>query len=172
MGVTEVLAKMGISAAALVPSFIGASLRTMRDEGKNFWEHVIGVISGVATAAFLTPFFVQVAGMPEQSEAGVGVRTRLHGPKRGRGIHGIPQKEKMSWLSKVLSVGDEVSSKRTVGILGAAALIVTMIVNSFTNQEIAPSDALVNAVLILTLGSLGLTSVDKFANGVKNTNGK
>jgi hypothetical protein len=78
----------------------------------------------------------------------------------------------MSWLSKVLSVGDEVSSKRTVGILGAAALIVTMIVNSFTNQEIAPSDALVNAVLILTLGSLGLTSVDKFANGVKNTNGK
>ena len=78
----------------------------------------------------------------------------------------------MSWLSKVLSGGDEVSSKRTVGILGAAALIVTMIVNSFTNQEIAPSDALVNAVLILTLGSLGLTSVDKFANGVKNTNGK
>lgn len=72
MGITEVLAKMGISAAALVPSFIGASLRTVRDEGKNFWEHVIGVISGVATAAFLTPFFIQVAGMPEQSEAGIG----------------------------------------------------------------------------------------------------
>ncbi len=78
----------------------------------------------------------------------------------------------MSWLSKLLGVGDEVSSKRTVGLVGAAALVVTMIVNSFTDQEIAPSDALVNAVLILTLGSLGLTSVDKFANGVKNTNGK
>ena len=78
----------------------------------------------------------------------------------------------MSWLSKLLGVGDEVSSKRTVGLVGAAALIVTMIVKSLTNQENAPSDALVNAVLILTLGSLGLTSVDKFANGVKNTNGK
>lgn len=78
----------------------------------------------------------------------------------------------MSWLSKLLGVGDEVSSKRTVGLVGAAALVVTMIVNSFTNQEIAPSDALVNAVLILTLGSLGLTSVDKFANGSKGTNGK
>jgi len=69
---TEILAKWGISVAALVPSFIGATLRTMRDQGKNFWEHVIGVISGVATAAFLTPFFIQVSGMPEQSEAGIG----------------------------------------------------------------------------------------------------
>ena len=61
---------------------------------------------------------------------------------------------------------------RRLEVVAVATVIVTMIVNSFTNQEIAPSDALVNAVLILTLGSLGLTSVDKFANGVKNTNGK
>ena len=75
----------------------------------------------------------------------------------------------MSWITKLLGVGDEVSSKRTVGIVGATALIVTMIVNSFTNQDVAPSDGLVNAVLLLTLGSLGLTSVDKFANGSKRT---
>ena len=75
----------------------------------------------------------------------------------------------MSWITKLLGVGDEVSSKRTVGIVGATALIVTMIVNSFTNQDIAPSDGLVNAVLLLTLGSLGLTSIDKFANGSKRT---
>jgi hypothetical protein len=75
----------------------------------------------------------------------------------------------MSWITKLLGVGDEVSSKRTVGILGATALIVTMIVNSFTNQDVAPSDGLVNAVLLLTLGSLGLTSIDKFANGSKRT---
>jgi hypothetical protein len=75
----------------------------------------------------------------------------------------------MSWITKLLGVGDEVSSKRTVGIVGATALIVTMIVNSFTNQDVAPSDGLVNAVLLLTLGSLGLTSIDKFANGSKRT---
>jgi len=75
----------------------------------------------------------------------------------------------MSWITKLLGVGDEVSSKRTVGIVGATALIVTMVVNSFTNQNVAPSDGLVNAVLLLTLGSLGLTSIDKFANGSKRT---
>jgi hypothetical protein len=75
----------------------------------------------------------------------------------------------MSWITKLLGVGDEVSSKRAVGIVGALALIVTMIVNSFTNQDVAPSDGLVNAVLLLTIGSLGLTSIDKFANGSKRT---
>ena len=67
------------------------------------------------------------------------------------------------WFKKVLSVGDEVSSKRVVGILGSVVLFATMIANSFSPQEIAPSDALVNAVLVLTLGCFGFTSFDKFA---------
>lgn len=67
------------------------------------------------------------------------------------------------WLKKLLSVGDEVSSKRVIGILGSIVLFGTMIANSFSPQNIAPSDALVNSVLVLTLGCFGFTSFDKFA---------
>jgi len=38
-----------------------------------------------------------------------------------------------------------------------------LVVNSFSPQNIAPSDGLVNAVLVLTLGCFGFTSLDKFA---------
>jgi len=62
-----------------------------------------------------------------------------------------------------LSEGDAVSSKRFIGLLGAMILLVMLVVNSFSPQDIAPSDGLVNAVLVLTLGCFGFTSLDKFA---------
>lgn len=68
-----------------------------------------------------------------------------------------------TWITKLLSVGDEVSSKRFIALLGSLVLLGTLIANSFTHQDIAPSDALVNAVLVLTLGCFGFTSIDKFA---------
>lgn len=68
-----------------------------------------------------------------------------------------------TWITKLLSVGDEVSSKRFIALLGSIVLLGTLIANSFTDQSIAPSDALVNAVLVLTLGCFGFTSLDKFA---------
>ena len=68
-----------------------------------------------------------------------------------------------TWITKLLSVGDEVSSKRFIALLGSIVLLATMVANSFTHQDIAPSDALVNAVLVLTLGCFGFTSIDKFA---------
>lgn len=67
------------------------------------------------------------------------------------------------WITKLLSVGDEVSSKRFIALLGSLVLLGTLIANSFSHQDIAPSDALVNAVLVLTLGCFGFTSIDKFA---------
>lgn len=70
--------------------------------------------------------------------------------------------ESKPWLSKLLGAGDEVSSKRVVGVVGAVTLFATMAVNSATHQEIAPSDNLVDAVLYVTLGTLGMTTVDKF----------
>lgn len=42
-----------------------------------------------------------------------------------------------------------------------------MIANSFTHMEVAPSENLVDAVLWLALGSLGFTSLDKFAGAKK-----
>jgi hypothetical protein len=67
------------------------------------------------------------------------------------------------WLNKLISVGDEVSSKRFIALLGSIVLLATLVANSFSHQDIAPSDALVNAVLVLTLGCFGFTSIDKFA---------
>ena len=70
----------------------------------------------------------------------------------------------LSWIKKMFSSGDEVSSKRVIGITGSASLITTMVVNSFTHQSLAPSESLVNAVVVISLGALGMTSADKFAN--------
>lgn len=69
----------------------------------------------------------------------------------------------MNWIKNLLSEGDAVSSKRFIGILGALVLLVMLVINSFSPTTIGPSDGLVNAVLILTLGCFGFTSLDKFA---------
>jgi len=68
-----------------------------------------------------------------------------------------------TWIKNLLSEGDAVSSKRFIGLLGALILLVMLIVNSFSPTTIGPSDSLVNAVLVLTLGCFGFTSLDKFA---------
>ncbi len=73
----------------------------------------------------------------------------------------------LSWIKKMFSNRDEVSSKRFVGITGSASLITTMVANSFTHQSLAPSESLVNAVVVISVGALGLTSADKFANKKK-----
>lgn len=69
----------------------------------------------------------------------------------------------MNWIKNLLSEGDAVSSKRFIGILGAFILLTMLIINSFSPTTIGPSDGLVNAVLVLTLGCFGFTSLDKFA---------
>jgi positive regulator of sigma E activity len=69
----------------------------------------------------------------------------------------------MTWIKNLLSEGDAVSSKRFIAILGSLTLLVMLIVGSFSPTTIGPSDGLVNAVLVLTLGCFGFTSVDKFA---------
>lgn len=68
-----------------------------------------------------------------------------------------------NWLSKLLNASDEVSSKRVVALIGSVVIFATMVANSFSPQDVAPSDGLVNAALVLTLGCFGFTSLDKFA---------
>lgn len=67
----------------------------------------------------------------------------------------------MNWIKNLFSEGDAVSSKRFIGILGALTLVVMFIINSFSPTTIGPSDGLVNAVLVLTLGCFGFTSLEK-----------
>lgn len=68
------------------------------------------------------------------------------------------------WVAKLFGVGDEVSSKRVVGILGALVLFATMIANSFSPKDIAPSKELVEAVEYITIAMFFGTAIEKFAN--------
>jgi hypothetical protein len=68
----------------------------------------------------------------------------------------------VTWLTGLLK--DEKgtpSSKRFVGIIAGISLCVTLFANQFTDEHIAPSAVLVNAVAALAFGALGLASVDK-----------
>lgn len=61
----------------------------------------------------------------------------------------------------------ETSSKRVVGVLGSLVLFGTMIANSFSPVEVAPSPELVSSVEWVTILCLGFTSVEKFAKPSK-----
>ena len=54
------------------------------------------------------------------------------------------------------------SSKRLVGIICGLTLCLTLYENSFTQDNIVPSNALVESVAALCFGCLGLASLDKF----------
>jgi len=61
----------------------------------------------------------------------------------------------------------ETSSKRVVGVIGALVLFGTMIANSFSPVEVAPSPELVSSVEWVTILCLGFTSIEKFAKPLK-----
>lgn len=54
------------------------------------------------------------------------------------------------------------SSKRLAGLICVIALVTSLIANTFSHENIKPSETLVNAVALFAFGALGLTSVDKF----------
>lgn len=71
-------------------------------------------------------------------------------------------KEFKFWLSETLK--DErqrYSSKRFIGIIAGLSLCAALIVNSFFDESVKPSDVLVYAVAMLSFGALGLASIDK-----------
>jgi uncharacterized membrane protein YvbJ len=70
----------------------------------------------------------------------------------------------MKWLANLLS--DErgsVSTKRVIALLSALFICITLLTNSFTHQEIAPSDKLVDAVMVICIAAMGTTTIDKFS---------
>ena len=62
------------------------------------------------------------------------------------------------------------SSKRFIGILAGLTLCITLYANSYSPENIKPSDTLVNAVAMLSFGCLGLASVDKIWAKDRKTN--
>jgi hypothetical protein len=60
-----------------------------------------------------------------------------------------------------------ISIKPVVAFVGAMFLCVTMILNSFSHTDFAPSPELVNAVMIITGIGMGADTVDKFSSKKK-----
>ena len=60
-----------------------------------------------------------------------------------------------------------ISVKPVIAFVGAMFLCVTMILNSFSHAEFAPSPELVNAVMIITAIGMGADTLDKFTKKAK-----
>jgi hypothetical protein len=59
-----------------------------------------------------------------------------------------------------------ISVKPVIAFFGALFLCGTMLANSYSNKEVAPSDKLVDAVMIITAIGMGADSLDKFTKKV------
>ena len=55
-----------------------------------------------------------------------------------------------------------ISVKPVIAFIGALFLCGTMLANSFSNEEFAPSPELVNAVMVITAIGMGADTLDKF----------
>ena len=79
------------------------------------------------------------------------------------------EKKDRGFIAKLFCEGNEPSSNRFVGILGAITLFGTLFANSFSHLEQAPSESLVNAVALLSFGALGITGAERiFSKKDKN----
>lgn len=64
---------------------------------------------------------------------------------------------------------EQISTKRVAGMLCVVALVMSLIISTFTHGDIKPSESLIDAVALFAFGALGLTSIDKYT---KNRNKK
>ena len=60
-----------------------------------------------------------------------------------------------------------ISVKPVIAFIGAMFLCITMILNSFSHADFAPSPELVNAVMIITGIGMGADTMDKFSHKKK-----
>ncbi|MEY3411775.1 MAG: hypothetical protein RIQ70_461 [Bacteroidota bacterium] len=57
-----------------------------------------------------------------------------------------------------------ISVKPVIAFMGALFLCVTMVLNSFSHADFAPSPDLVNAVMVITAIGMGADTLDKFTH--------
>ena len=60
-----------------------------------------------------------------------------------------------------------ISVKPVIAFIGAMFLCITMILNSFSHADFAPSPELVNAVMLITGIGMGADTLDKFSHKKK-----
>ena len=81
-------------------------------------------------------------------------------------------KQLINWIAGFFDASSEKSSsKRLVGIAGAATLFITLYSNSHSESHIAPSEALVWADVVVICTALGLASVKEISDLVKGFKG-
>jgi hypothetical protein len=70
----------------------------------------------------------------------------------------------MKWIANLLS--DErgsISTKRVIALMSALFLCITLLANSFSHIEVAPSDKLVDCVMAICISAMGTSTIDKFS---------
>jgi len=67
-----------------------------------------------------------------------------------------------NFFNSLLSEDGDISSKRFIALTGFFFLLITMLVNSFTDVNKAPAASLVNSVELITLVCIGGSVADKF----------
>ena len=60
-----------------------------------------------------------------------------------------------------------ISVKPVIAMIGALFLCITMMLNSFSHADFAPSPELVNAVMMITAIGMGADTIDKFSSKKK-----
>lgn len=55
------------------------------------------------------------------------------------------------------------STKRVISLIGMLFLCVTMLLNSFSSEDIKPAHELVTAIEMIIIVSIGASTVDKFS---------
>jgi fluoride ion exporter CrcB/FEX len=80
------------------------------------------------------------------------------------------EKKERGFFAKLFCEKNEPSSKRFVGIVGSMTLFGTLFANSFSHLEQAPSEALVNAVALLSFGALGITGAERIFSKKESNN--
>jgi hypothetical protein len=61
-----------------------------------------------------------------------------------------------------------ISVKPVIAMIGSLFLCITMILNSFSHADFAPSPELVNAVMLITGIGMGADTLDKFSHKKKD----
>ena len=73
-----------------------------------------------------------------------------------------------SFINEVLTDEENnFSSKRIAGLICIVALVFSLIVNTFASEHFKPAEYIINALAIVALGSLALTSIDKYSKSNK-----
>jgi hypothetical protein len=71
------------------------------------------------------------------------------------------KKQERWFFTKFFCEKNEPSSKRLVGIVGSFCLFASLILGGFSETFKIPSDALVDAIALLSFGSLGITGAER-----------